>query len=91
MKRSTKKIRNSFSKKMQTIKQTSLSRKFFSNIPKNVQLHIFSDASLEEMCIVAFFRGENEDGIEVSFVSAKCRVAPIKQLSIPPQEVQAVL
>ena len=76
---------------MQTIKQTSLSRKYFSNIPKNVQLHIFSDASLEAMCIVAYLRGELEDGIEVSFVLGKCRIAPIKQLSIPRLELQAAL
>ena len=63
---------------------------FFQN-PKNVQLHIFSDASLEAMCIVACFRGETEEGIEVSFVVGKCRIAPIKQLSIPRLELQAVL
>ena len=76
---------------MQTIKQTSLSRKYFSNIPKNVQLHIFSDASLEAMCIVAYFRGELEDGVKVSFMLGKCRIAPIKQLSIPRLELQAAL
>ena len=78
-------------KEMQTIKQTSLPRKYFSNIPKNLQLHIFSDASLEAMCIVAYFRGETEEGIEVSFVLGKCRIAPIKQLSIPRLELQAAL
>ena len=56
-----------------------------------MQLHIFSDASLEAMCIVAYFRGELEDGIEVSFVLGKCRIAPIKQLSIPRLELQAAL
>ena len=55
-------------KEMQTIKQTCLPRKYFSNIPKNIQLHVFSDASLEAMCIVAYFRAEVENGIEVSFV-----------------------
>ena len=78
-------------KEMQSIKQTPLPRKYFSNIPKNVQLHIFSDASLEAMCIVAYFRGEIEEGIELSFVLCKCRIAPIKQLSIPRLELQAAL
>ena len=73
------------------IKQTSLHRKFFSNFLKNVQLNIFNDTSLEAMCIVAYFRGETEDGIEVSFVLGKCRIAPIKQLSIPRLELQAAL
>ena len=76
---------------MQTNRQTSLSPKYFSKIPKNVQLHIFSDASLEAMCIVAYFRGELEDSIEVSFVLGKCRIAPIKQLSIPCLEIQAAV
>ena len=68
---------------MQTIKNTSLIRNCFSDNPKNVQLHLFSDASLETMCIVAHFRTEVTDGVEVSFVLGKCRIAPIKQLSIP--------
>ena len=76
---------------MQTIERTSLSRKHFSKVPKNVQLHTFSDASLEAMCIVAYFRGELEDGIEVSFVLGKCGIAPSKQLSIPRLELQAAL
>ena len=76
---------------MQTIKYTSLRRKYFSATPKNVQLHIFSDASLEAMCIVAYFRTEVIDGIEMSFVLGKCKIAPIKQLSIPRLELQAAL
>ena len=54
-----------------------------------MQLHIFSDASLKAMCIVANFRAKVEDGIEVSLVIGKCRTAPIKQLSIPRLELQA--
>ena len=56
-----------------------------------MQLHVFSDASLEAMCIVAYFRAETENGIEVSFVLEKCRIAPIKHLSIPRLELQAAL
>ena len=76
---------------MQTIKYTSLPRKYFSATPKNVQLHIFSDASLDAMCIVAYFRAEVNDGKEISFVLGKCRITPIKQLSIPRLELQAAL
>ena len=53
---------------MQTIKNTSLPRNYFPDSPKNIKLHIFSDASLEAMCIVAYFRAEVNDGVEVSFV-----------------------
>ena len=56
-----------------------------------MQLHIFSDASLEAMCIDAYFRGETKEGIEVSFVLGKCRIPPIKQLSNPRLELQAAL
>ena len=76
---------------MQTIQNTSLPRNYFPDSPKNIQLHIFSDASLEAMCIVAYFRAEVNDGVEVSFVLGKCRVAPIKQLSIPRLELQAAV
>ena len=76
---------------LQTIKNTSLPRNYFSDNPKNVQLHFFSDSSLEAMCIVAYFRAEINDGVEVSFVLGKCRIDPIKQLSIPRLELQAAV
>ena len=76
---------------MQTIRETSLPRMYFSAIPQNVQLHIFCDASLEARCILAFFRAETDAGNEVSFVLGKCRIAPIKHLSIPRLELQAAL
>ena len=76
---------------MQTIKNTPLPRNYFSDNLKNVQLHIFSDASLEAMCIVAYFRAEVNDGVEVSFVLGKCRIAPIKQMSISHLELQAAV
>ena len=76
---------------MQTFRNTSLPRNYFLDSPKNIQLHIFSDAYLEAMCIVAYFRGEVNDGVEVSFVLDKSRIAPIKQLSIPRSEFQAAV
>ena len=76
---------------MQTIREISLPRRYFSAIPQNVQLHIFCDASLEAMCIVAYFRAETDAGNEVSFVLGKYRIAPIKELSIPRRELQAAL
>ena len=51
---------------MQAIKSTSLPHNYFSDHTKNVQLHIFSDASLEAMCIVAYFRAKVNAGVEVS-------------------------
>ena len=43
------------------------------------------------MCIVAYFRAETDAGNEVSFVLGKCRIALIKQVSIPRLELQAAL
>ena len=76
---------------MQTIKNTPHPRNYFSDNLKNVQLHLFSDVSLEAMCIVSYFRAEVNDGVEVSFVLGKSRIAPIKQLSIPRLELQAAV
>ena len=76
---------------MQMIRETSLPKRYFSAIPQNVQLHIFCDASLEAMCTVAYFRAETDAGNEVLFVLGECRIAPIKQFSIPRLELQTAL
>ena len=77
-------------KEVTTNKQTSFPRKFVPSIPKNVQLHLFSDTSLETLCCVAYFLAEIEDDINVSFVLGKCRINPLKQLSFLRLELQAV-
>ena len=76
---------------MQTIKDTSLPRRYISATPENVQLHVFSDPFLGAMSIVAYFYAEVKDEVEVSFVLGKCRIAPVKHLSIPRLELQAAL
>ena len=43
------------------------------------------------MCIVAYLRVEDEDGVELSFVIGKCRIAQMKQQTIPKLELQAAL
>ena len=78
-------------KEMQMIRETSLPRGYFSAFPQNVQVHLFCDASLEAMCIVAYYRAKTDAGNEVSLVLGKCRIAPFKQLSIPRLELQAAL
>lgn len=47
-------------------------------LPRSIQLHLFVDASMEAYCAVAYFRIENESGVDSCLVEAKTRVAPIK-------------
>ena len=54
-----------------------------------VDLHIFSDASLEAMCMVACLR-KQENG-EAAFVIGKCRVAPIRNMTVAKLEMQAAV
>ena len=73
------------------LKNMPLKRCYFDKSYKKIDLHIYSDASLESMCIVAYLRAENVDGVELSLVIGKCRIAPVKQQTIPKLELQAAL
>lgn len=57
----------------------------------NLELHLFSDASTQAMCAVAFWRWTVNNEIKVAFVSSKCRVAPVKPTTVPRLELQAAL
>ena len=51
--------------------------------------YIFADASLDAMCIVAYFRYQQTG--KIAYVVGKCRVAPMKQQSSPRLELQAAM
>ena len=56
------------------------------------QLHVFCDASLLGFGAVAYFRLDRGDGhIWCSFVMAKGRVAPVRQLTVPRLELQSAV
>ena len=68
-----------FAKELQQLKDKKLGRCHFREKPSSDDLHFFSDASLEAMCVVAYFRAETDSGVEVSFVIRKSPIAPVKQ------------
>ena len=54
-----------------------------------VDLHVFADASLDAMCVVAFFRDQQTG--ELAYVVGKSRLAPMKQQSIARLVLQAAM
>lgn len=57
----------------------------------NLQLHIFCDASAKAMCAVAYWRWIYNHCIYVAFIASKCRVCPVRPLSMPRCELQSAL
>lgn len=57
----------------------------------NVQLHVFVDASDKAFSAVAYWRIENEGGVDIALIGSKTKVAPLKTLSIPRLELQAAV
>lgn len=55
------------------------------------QLHVFVDASEQAFAAVCYFRVKSAEGTEVTFVSSKTRVTPLKSISIPRAELQAAV
>ena len=55
------------------------------------QLHVFSDASIDAMCIVAYIRDDCDEESYVNFIMGKFKIAPMRQLSIPRLELQAAM
>ncbi|XP_062538632.1 uncharacterized protein LOC134206902 [Armigeres subalbatus] len=56
-----------------------------------IQMHTFVDASENGFAAVIYLRFQEEKTVECALAGAKCRVAPLKFLSIPRSELQAAV
>ena len=65
----------------------SINRLYLENGCSNLRLHIFTDASEEAMCIVVYL--QDIATLKLTYVIGKCRVAPIRHMTIPKLELQA--
>ena len=74
---------------LREIRTMSINRLYFENGCSNLRLHIFTDASEEAMCIVAYLQDKAK--LRLAYVIGKCRVAPIKYMTIPKLELQAAV
>ena len=63
-----------------------------TNQENNHQLHVFVDASTVALSAVAYIRTQKQDEIfQTSYLLGKCKVAPIKQISVPKLELEAAV
>ncbi|XP_036319310.1 uncharacterized protein LOC118733830 [Rhagoletis pomonella] len=82
-----------FRKQIPNVTQCHIPRPYFDNKTiKQLQLHIFVDASEHAFAAVGYWRYTTDCGkIGMSFVSAKTKTAPLKPLTIPRLELQAAV
>ena len=74
------------------VAETSIDRRYFNKERDKAELHVFADASEDTMCAVAYLRSQPKKySADLAFVIGKCRVAPMRHLSIPRLELQAAV
>lgn len=56
-----------------------------------IELHCFVDSSEDGYASVCYLRVKHENGVDVSFVGSKIRVAPLKKCTIPRLELMAAV
>ena len=74
---------------LREIRTMSINRLYFENGCTNLRLHIFTDASEEAMCLVAYL--QDEATLKLTYVIGKCLVAPIRHMTVPKLELQAAV
>ncbi|XP_043661591.1 uncharacterized protein LOC122625565 [Drosophila teissieri] len=80
-------------KEMDAVGQFRCPRHYFGRgAVRAVELHVFVDASQAAFAAVAYWRVTHEDDdVQVSFVSAKTKCAPMRTMTIPRLELQAAV
>ena len=74
------------------VAETSTDRRYFKKERDKAELHVFADASEDTMCAVAYLRSQpKEYSVNLAIVIGKCRVPPMRHLSIPRLELQAAV
>ena len=74
------------------VAENSIDRRYFSIAKDKWELHVFFGASEDTMCAVAYLPSKpKEHSANLTFVIGKCRVAPMRQFSIPRLELQAAV
>ena len=74
---------------LQEIRTMSINRLYFDSGCTNLRLHVFTDASEEAMGIVAYL--QDDTTLKLSYVIGKCRVVPIRHMTIPKLELQVAV
>ena len=81
-------------KKLKKISQISVPRYCFlgaSNVVTSINLHGFSDSSINAYSAVIYAQVETSHGFTSSLITSKTKVAPVKRLSIPRLELLGCL
>ena len=74
---------------LRELRTMSINQLDFENGCTNLRIHIFTGASEEGMCIVAYL--QDEATLKLIYEIGKCRVAPIRHMTIPKLELQAAV
>ena len=83
------KLFSDFYSELREIRTISINRLYFENSCTILKLHIFTNATEEVMCIVAYL--QDEATLKFTFAIGKCRVATIRIMTIPKLELQAAV
>ena len=77
---------------LETLQKVSIPRQHPFSPSDRVELHIFCDASMSAMAVVAFYVFLSDyHSSRSSFIIGKARVSPLKQQTIPRLELQAAV